>query len=186
MNRAKGPLWHKKQKDKGIVPDGLRGLDKDATWCTSHADGWIYGHGSFSLTNHRHPVLGCFMWMPNSGHEAKRMWFETAHLKSRVDYVSMDSKADSYPLYREFKRQRQMTLVTSSRRKKNKSGNRILMHKAMQGLVKDIFELDYCWMRGNAGNRWLFAAMGLTIQMHQLDAFNEKRSTWVIKTEVLG
>ena len=56
----------------------------------------------------------------------------------------------------------------------------------MQGLVKDIFDLDYCWMRGNANNRWLFAAMGLTIQMHQLNAFKENRSTWKIKTEVLG
>jgi hypothetical protein len=205
MNRAKGPIWHKKQKDKNIVPEGLRGLDRQATWCTSHADGWIYGHGSFALTSHRYPVLGCFMWMPNSGNEAKRMWHETAYLKGYVDYVSMDSKADSYPLYREFEHQRRMTLVTSSRRKENKSKNRILMHQAMQtpklkqiykersyrvepmqGLVKEIFDLEHCWMRGNASNQWLFAAMGLVIQMHQLNAFRENRSTWKIKTEVLG
>ena len=132
MNRAKGPIWHKKQKDKGIVPDRLRGLDKEATWCTSHADGWIYGHGSFSLTSHRNPVLGCFMWMPNSSNEAKRMWHETVSLKGYIDYVSMDSKADSYPLYREFYRQRRMTLVTSSRRKENRTKNRILMHHNLQ------------------------------------------------------
>jgi hypothetical protein len=30
-----------------------------------------------------------------------------------------------------------------------------------------------------------FAAMGLTIQMHQLTAFKEKRSTWKIKDQVL-
>ena len=52
--------------------------------------------------------------------------------KGCIDYVSMDSKADSYPLYREFKRQRRMTLVTSSRRKENKTKNRILMHQTMQ------------------------------------------------------
>jgi len=98
-----------------------------------------------------------------------------------------------------------MTLVTTSRRKENKTKHRILMHRRMQkskltqiykersyrvepmhGLVKNIFELDHCWMRGNDNNRWLFAAMGLTIQMHQLDAFKQKRSTWKIKTEVLG
>jgi len=33
MNRARRPLWHKKQKDKGIVPDRLRGLDKEAKGC---------------------------------------------------------------------------------------------------------------------------------------------------------
>jgi hypothetical protein len=56
----------------------------------------------------------------------------------------------------------------------------------MQGLVKDIFELDNCWIRRNADNRWLFADMGLTIQLHQLKTFKEQRSTWKIKTEVLG
>ncbi len=56
----------------------------------------------------------------------------------------------------------------------------------MQGLVKNIFELDQCWMRSNKSNRWNFAAMGIAIQMHQLIAFKEKRSTWKIKDEVLG
>jgi len=204
MNQAKGPVWHKKQKDQGIIPKGLRGIDKEATWSKSNADGWVYGHGTFCLTSHQYPVAGCFMWMPNSGDEAKRMWLETGGLKGFVDYVSMDSKADKYPLFREFSRQRSMTLVTSSRRKVNKSEKRIQMHlsmqapklkriykersykvEAMQGLIKDIFDLDRCWMRGNKSNRWLFAAMGLTLQMHQLIAYKEKRSTWKIKTEVL-
>ena len=98
-----------------------------------------------------------------------------------------------------------MTLVTSSRRKENKTKHRILMHQSlqtpklkqiykersykvepMQGLVKNIFDLDHCWMQGNENNRWLFAAMGVTVQMHQLTAFKEKRSTWKIKNEVLG
>jgi hypothetical protein len=40
-------------------------------------------------------------------------------------------------------------------------------------------------MRGNNSNRWIFAAMGLTVQMHQLAAFKENRSNWKIKDEVL-
>ena len=55
-----------------------------------------------------------------------------------------------------------------------------------QGIVKEIFELDRCWMKGAENYRWLFAAMGLTIQMHQFKAYHEKRSTWKIKEEVLG
>ena len=38
----------------------------------------------------------------------------------------------------------------------------------MQGLVKDIFEIDRCWMRKDDNSRWLFAAMGLTIEMLSL------------------
>jgi hypothetical protein len=56
----------------------------------------------------------------------------------------------------------------------------------MQGMVKDIFELNRCWMRGDGNNRCLFAAKGLTIQMHQLEAFKLGKSTWNIKERVLG
>ena len=205
MNEAKGPVWHKKQKDKGIVPKKLRGLDKDATWCKSHADGWVYGHGSFSLTSHKKPVLGCFIWMRNSANEAKRMWLETFHIKDQVDYLAMDSKADDSDLFREFKRQRKINLITYCRPNMDKTPHRKKMiafmnkpkHKKiyrersykvepMQGLVKDIFDLDRCWMRGSKNNRWLFAAMGLTVQMHQLEAFKQGRSTWNVKELVLG
>jgi hypothetical protein len=205
MNQAKGPLWHKKQKDKGIIPKGLRGIDKEATWGKSNADGWVYGHGSFSFASHKTPFLGCFIWMKNKSNEAKRLWLETSHYQGLVDYVAMDSKADDYDLFRELKRQRKMTLITCCRKNMDKTAERRKMIKVMkkpehkqiykersyrvepmQGLVKEIFDLDRCWMRGNKNNRWLFAAMGLTIQMHQLIAFREKRSTWCIKDEVLG
>lgn len=205
MNRAKGPLWHKKQKDKGIIPKRLRGIDKEASWCKSHADGWVYGHGSFCLTSHKEPFLGCFMWMKNSRNEAKRLWLETSYYKGLIDYVAMDSKADDYDLYSEFDRQRKIKLVTFCRQNMDKTEKRRQMiadmhqpqHKQiykergyrvepMQGLVKEIFDLNRCWMKGNDNNRWLFAAMGLTVQMHQLIAYRSKKSTWRIKEQVLG
>jgi hypothetical protein len=205
MTKAKGPVWHKKQKEKAIIPKGLTGIDRQATWCKSNADGWVYGHGSFSLTSHKNPVLGCFLWMKNSANEAKRLWLETFHVKERVDYVAMDSKADDSDLFREMKRQRKMNLITSCRQNMDKTPARRKVIKfmrkpkhqkiyrersfkvePMQGIVKDIFELDRCWMRGDESNRWLFAAMGLTIQMHQLEAFKQGKSTWNIKEQVLG
>jgi hypothetical protein len=205
MNKAKGPVWHKKHKEKGIIPKGLRGIDRQATWCKSNADGWLYGHGSFTITSHKNPVLGCFMWMRNSANEAKRLWLETFHVKEHIDYVAMDSKADDFDLFRELKRQRKMNLITYCRKNMDKSPHRKKMiqfmkkqkHQKiyrersyrvepMQGIVKDIFDLERCWMRGEQNNRWLFAAMGLTIQMHQLNAFKKGRSTWNIKEQVLG
>jgi hypothetical protein len=55
------------------IPDGLTGLDRDVTWSYSCADGWVYGHGTFSLVSHQRSVVGLFQWMPNSVHEAKRL-----------------------------------------------------------------------------------------------------------------
>jgi hypothetical protein len=41
-------------------------------------------------------------------------------------------------------------------------------------------------MRGDENNRWLFAAMGLAIQMYQLEASKIGKSTWNIKERILG
>jgi hypothetical protein len=56
----------------------------------------------------------------------------------------------------------------------------------MQGVVKGIFALERCWMHGHRNNRWLFAAMGVAVQLHQVRALKTHRSTWKIKQEVLG
>lgn len=205
MNQAKGPVWHQKQKKQNIIPKGLTGIDKEATWSKSNADGWVYGHGAFSLVSHGVSVLGCFVWMPNSAHEAKRMWAETERYTGMIDTLVMDSKADDCQLFRNLKAERNMRLVTHCRKNMDKTPERRAFIQAMespknkqyykersqtvepmQGVVKDIFELDRCWMRGNASNRWLFAAMGLAVQMHQLQAYRKHQSTWAIKSEVLG
>lgn len=204
MVKARGPVWHQKQKRQGIVPEKLRGLDKDATWSYSRADGWVYGHGTFCLTSHDVPVLGCFLWMPNSGHEAKVMHREIVRYKDEVGRVFMDSKADDQKLY--FALQKQgIQLVTCPRKGADKSPLRKKMLEEMltpqnrrdykqrsttvepmQGLMKDIFDLERCWMRGDAANRWLFAAMGIAVQIAQRVALQNNRSTWNIKQDVLG
>jgi hypothetical protein len=205
MVHARGPVWHRKQQVQGIIPKGLHGLDTDGTWSYSKSGGWVYGHGTFCLVACRHRMLGVFKWMRNSGNEAKRMWLETGKLTGLITTVLMDSKADDQALFREFQRQRQMLLLTTPRKGADKSPARQQMVKVlkrrknkqvykqrsytvepMQGLLKDIFELERCWMRGNVNNHWLFAAMGVVVQMHQYRAWQEGRSPWAIKTEVLG
>lgn len=205
MIKARGPVWHKKQREQGIVPKKLRGLDREATWGTSRADGWVYGHGTFSLTPHSTPIVGVFQWMQNSGNEAKRMETEIVKYTDIIKRVFMDSKADDQKLYRKLKEEHGIQLVTVPRKGMDKSESRKEMIKEMltkrnmkdykersttvepmQGLMADIFELDRCWMRGNVNNRWVFAAMGIAVQMTQWKAYREGRSTWCIKSEVLG
>ena len=205
MIQAKGPVWHQKQKTRGIVPDGLTGLDREATWSYSHADGWVYGHGSFCLTSHQIPVLGCFVWMPNCAHEAKRLQSEMTAYAGLIQKIFMDSKADDQKLYFHLLQEHSIQLVTCPRTGMDKSPERKKMMRqmltkqnrkdykqrsttveSMQGLVKDIFDLHTCWMRGDASNRWLFAVMGVVVQIAQLHAYRKKKSTWHIKAEVLG
>ena len=206
MVKAKGPVWHAKHKKLGIIPKGLRGVDKEATWAKSKAKGWVYGHGTFMLTSFRLPVVGMFKWIVNSENEAKRMETEIVKYERLIRKVFMDSKADDAKMYFRLKQDYQIQLITSPRKGMDKTPLRRKMIsemlteqnrkdyvkrsttvEPMQGLIADIFELKTgCWMRGNDNNKWLFAAMGVAVQMAQLDALIEKRSTWNIKQHVLG
>ena len=205
MNKALGPVWHTKHKAQGMLPERLRGVDQEATWSKSHSDGWVYGHGSFCLVSHSPCLLGAFKYMRNSAHEAKRLWWETGELRGLVTTVIMDGKADDQALFAEFQRQRKMTLLTTPRNNSDHTEARQRMIRVlnlpinrklrqqrgqtvepMQGVVKDIFALDRCWMRGHRHNCWLFAAMGVAVQLHQARALKAHRSTWKIKQEVLG
>jgi len=39
-----GPVWHQKDKAAGIIPEGLRGVDREADWIQSTYHGWVYGY----------------------------------------------------------------------------------------------------------------------------------------------
>lgn len=39
-----GPVWHKKDKQAGIMPQGLHGVDTQADWIQSSYHGWVYGY----------------------------------------------------------------------------------------------------------------------------------------------
>ncbi len=206
MVKAKGgKLWHKKDKQAGIVPVGLTGLDKEATWSYSKADGWIYGHGTFCLTSHTKSVVGLFIWMENSAHEGKRLGQEIQAFADSLETVCMDSKADDEKIYADIKDKYGIKLLTVPRKEMDKSErrqkmiaeqmkleNRLIYKKRattvepMQGLIKDLFGLEDCWMRGNRSNRWLFAAMGIAVQIAQHQADKKGKSTWKIKEAVCG
>jgi hypothetical protein len=165
----------------------------------------VYGHGAFGLVSHGPVVLGAFKAMRNSAHEATRRWWETGPLKGLVQTGMMDSKADDQALFLEFRRQRGMTLLTWPRRNSDHTARRrAMIHllnrprdtrlskergqtvEAMQGVVKEIVGVERCWRRGHRNNRWLFAAMGVAVQLHQAKALQEERSMWKIKQEILG
>jgi hypothetical protein len=44
MFKAQGPLWHKKDRKKGIVPKNLRNVDTDSEWGYSKYRGWVQGY----------------------------------------------------------------------------------------------------------------------------------------------
>ena len=44
MYQAQGPLWHKRDRDQGRVPVGLRNVDTESAWSKSGYRGWVQGY----------------------------------------------------------------------------------------------------------------------------------------------
>ena len=45
MIQAQDPLWHKKDRKKNRIPEGLRNVDTDSRWSKSAYRGWVQGYG---------------------------------------------------------------------------------------------------------------------------------------------
>ncbi len=41
--KARGPVWHQRDREQGRVPEKLRNLDQDATWGKRGDHGWVSG-----------------------------------------------------------------------------------------------------------------------------------------------
>lgn len=46
MIQAQGPLWHKADRQRNTIPEGLRGVDRDSSWSKSYYRGWVQGYAS--------------------------------------------------------------------------------------------------------------------------------------------
>jgi hypothetical protein len=41
---ARGPRWNKSDRRRGVVPRGLRGVDRDSEWTYTKSRGWVQGY----------------------------------------------------------------------------------------------------------------------------------------------
>ena len=58
LYKAKGGVWHQKDRSVNHIPKGLRALDTDASGSTSKYCGWVYGYGlHLTTTASGFPIL---------------------------------------------------------------------------------------------------------------------------------
>jgi hypothetical protein len=204
MHKARGPVWHAQHKAQGSIPEGLRGVDQEATWRNSHRDGWGYGPGPCCVVSHRPGVLGAFTYLRHRAHDAQRLWLETGPLRGVLTAVVMDGQADDHALLAELPRHRKMTRLTTPRTKRDHPearprlipGRKLPVHRQrcrqrgqtgnpMQGVVKSRFARDRCGMRGSAITVGCARRWG-AVPRPQARALHAQRSTWKITQEVVG
>jgi len=72
MYQAIGPKWHKKDRQNGVIPLGLRNVDTESSWSKSGYRGWVQGYRIVLQTLvFPTPVPLFAVWRENSRNEAK-------------------------------------------------------------------------------------------------------------------
>jgi hypothetical protein len=51
LHEARGPLWHKKHRERGVIPKKLRGVDRESAWGISPYHGWVQGYAEHTIVN---------------------------------------------------------------------------------------------------------------------------------------
>ncbi len=71
MYKAQGPLWHKKDRETGRIPVGLRNVDRESKWSKSGYRGWVQGYRLLLQgLVFPEPVPLTAFWRPNHEYEA--------------------------------------------------------------------------------------------------------------------
>ena len=98
---ARGPLWHKGDRQAGRIPKGLHGVDQDSTWGYSQHDGWVQGY-SFEVLVTATTGSTVFPLVASadtaSAKETQTCREKVAALPENVRYVLADSGYDSNEL----------------------------------------------------------------------------------------
>lgn len=70
MYKARGPLWHQKQRKEGIIPIHLRNVDSESKWSKSGYRGWVQGYRLVLQTLLWPVPIPLFAtWQPNNLYE---------------------------------------------------------------------------------------------------------------------
>lgn len=95
---ARGPLWHKKDRQKNRIPQKLRGVDRDSTWGCSKHDGWVQGY-SFEVvvSATKHSTVFPLLASASTACKKETTSFrdKIEHLPEETDFVLADSGYDS-------------------------------------------------------------------------------------------
>jgi hypothetical protein len=67
MYKARGPLWHHKQRKQGVIPLPLRNVDTESEWSKSGYRGWVQGYRLVLQTLLLPAPIPLFAtWQPNN------------------------------------------------------------------------------------------------------------------------
>jgi len=183
MYQAKGPRWHKKDREKGVVPAGLRNVDTESSWSKSGYRGWVQGYRIVMQTLvFPSPVPLFAGWRQNSKNEAEMAVEELAKGRLQVTAVLLGDttfgKEDFGPTY---KKAGGWVLTPQALPKLNRSWKHELYEYRKETIellfqrVIQAFDLKECLVKGEAKNGAFVLASVWCYQICWLGNYRKKR-----------
>ena len=202
MFKAQGPLWHKKDRKKGIVPKNLRNVDTDSEWGYSKYRGWIQGYALHLLCS----ATPGFAPVPLDAEAATANLSENRifepmidHLHDDTKYIVADSAYDDGKLtdkceLRENAKYITRRLVVPMEKRKHTASKRLpyirfftsqrgqrlfglrkITVEPMFDILKSLFSLEPVWMKGKRNVQPLLLLSVFAYQLLLLFNFVNRR-----------
>jgi hypothetical protein len=192
MYQALGPKWHKKDRQVGLIPVGLRNVDVESSWSKSGYRGWIQGYRIIVQTLvFPAPVPLFAVWRENSRNEAEIALEELEKGRLQVtgvmlgdttfgkeDFVTAYQKAGAYVLT-------PRQVPGKKRSWKNdlyeyrKETIELLFQRVIQA-----FDLKECKVTGEAKNGAFVLASVWVYQICWLNNYRKKKNPANVKEQI--
>ena len=183
MYQAVGPRWHKKDRQKGVIPQGLRNVDEQSSWSKSGYRGWVQGYRMVLQTLcFPSPVPLCAVWRENSRNEAKIALEELAKGRLQVTEVMLgDTSFGKEDFVLEYQKAGGWVLTSRQLPKLKRSWKNDLYEYRKETIellfqrVMQAFDLKECPVKGEAKNGAFVLASVWVYQICWLNNYRKKR-----------
>jgi hypothetical protein len=192
MYQALGPLWHKKHRLEGVIPDGLRNVDTESKWSKSGYRGWIQGYRLMVQTLcFPEPVPLFAVWRENQLNEAKIALAELEKGRLQITDVMLGDttfgKEDFRP---EYEKVGGYVLTPNQLPPQNRSWKNDLYEYRKETIellfqrIIQAFDLKSCPVKGEAKNGALVLATVWAYQVCWLNNYRRKKNPADVKEHI--
>lgn len=191
MYQAIGPKWHKKDRQKGQVPTGLRNVDTESSWSKSGYRNWVQGYRlTLQTLVSPAPVPLFAVWCDNALSEASILLEELEKGQFQVTEVNLgDTRLGDLELPRKYQAKGGY-LLTPTEFKKNKTWHNDLyeyrketIELLFQRLIQ-AFDLKMCQVKGRAKNGTFVIASVWIYQIIWLNNYRNQKPLADVKEQV--
>lgn len=192
MYQALGPKWHKKHRQEDVIPTGLRNVDRESSWSTSHYRGWVQGYRIVLQTLvFPSPVPLFAVWRKNSTNEAKIALEELDKGRLQVTDVMLGDntfgKEDFVP---EYEKAGGYVLTPKQLPEKNRTWKNDLYDYRRETIellfqrIIQAFDVKKCPVKGKGKNGAFILASIWTYQICWLNNFKAQKNPADVKEHI--